>query len=76
MHELEAAASEARAALDAWTRWLKDELLPTATGDFRLTPELYRAKYRLKLRTTAPPEELKARAEAELSQVRSLLLRL
>jgi uncharacterized protein (DUF885 family) len=39
-----AAIEGAAAAMEGFERWLRDELLPTASGDFRLGPELFRKK--------------------------------
>ncbi len=44
--EVQVAAGVATEAINAWTDWLRDELLPTIDGDFRLGPELYAAKFR------------------------------
>jgi len=74
--ELRAAADEAIAALAAFGTWLREELLPTATGDFRLGAELYRRKFRHALKTELTPEELEARATVAFGEVRSEMTRL
>jgi uncharacterized protein (DUF885 family) len=74
--EIEPAAATAREAVEAFTAWLRDELLPTATGDFRLGPALYRQKFRHALRVEMEPTELRARALGAFEVVRSEMLRL
>jgi uncharacterized protein (DUF885 family) len=74
--ELEPAAATAREAVEAFTTWLRDELLPQATGDFRLGPALYRQKFRHALRVEMEPTELRARALGAFDVVRSEMLRL
>ena len=69
--EVEAAAAEATAAIEAFTAWLRDDLLPGATGDFRLGPKLYATKFRHALRTDMSPEEAEARATRAFHEVRS-----
>jgi uncharacterized protein (DUF885 family) len=74
--ELAAAADEAIAAVDAFTAWLRDELLPGATGDFRLGPELYAAKFRHALKTDMTPHELELRAASAFDEARAEMVRL
>jgi len=74
--ELEAAAGEARTALDAFGAWLRDDLLPTATGDFRLGSALYRDKFRHALRVEMEPSELRERALGAFDGVRAEMQRL
>ncbi len=74
--ELEPAAAAAREALDGFGTWLHDELLPTANGDFRLGPALYRDKFRHALRVDMQPTELRARALGAFDVVRAEMLRL
>ncbi len=74
--ELEPAAAEAKAALEAFGTWLRDELVPTATGDFRLGPALYRSKFRHALRVDMEPTELRARALGAFDAVRAEMHRL
>jgi len=76
LEEMRAAAAEATAALDGWVAWLRDELLPTADGDFRLGAELYAAKFRHALMSTFTPAELEARAAAEYDAVRAEMTRI
>jgi uncharacterized protein (DUF885 family) len=74
--EVRAAAAEAQAAIDAFTAWLRDELLPGATGDFRLGAELYARKFRHALKTDWTPQQLEERAVAEYERVRAEMVRL
>lgn len=74
--ELEPAAATAREALAAFGTWLNDDLLPTATGDFRLGPALYRAKFKHALRVDMEPTELRTRALGAFDLVRAEMQRL
>lgn len=74
--EVRLAAEDAERAVDAFAAWLRDELLPSAHGDFRLGPELYAAKFRHALKTEKTPAELEQRALAEYDAVRAEMLRL
>jgi uncharacterized protein (DUF885 family) len=69
------AAAEAEAAVESFTTWLRDELLPAASGDFRLGPELYAAKFRHALKTELAPADLEAKAVAEYDRVRGEMAR-
>ena len=70
------AADTAVAAVEAFTAWLRDELLPSATGDFRLGRDLYERKFRHALKSTIAPDELEARAAAAYDEVRAEMLRI
>jgi len=74
--EVKAAGEVATNAIGSWTQWLRDELLPTANGDFRLGSELYAAKFRHALRTAVTPAELEAMAQAEYVTVRTEMTRI
>jgi uncharacterized protein (DUF885 family) len=74
--EVRAAATDAEAAIDSFAAWLRDELLPAATGDFRLGPELYEEKFRHALKTDLSPAELEERAVVAYDEVRAELVRL
>jgi uncharacterized protein (DUF885 family) len=74
--EVSAAADAAKQALGAWETWLRDELLPSASGDFRLGAELYAAKFGHMLKSSLTPDELAARARADFAAVRDEMLRL
>jgi uncharacterized protein (DUF885 family) len=71
-----AAAEPAIAAVDAFTTWLRDDLLPTAGGDFRLGRDLYERKFHHALKATITPAELEQRAAAAYDDVRAEMLRL
>jgi uncharacterized protein (DUF885 family) len=73
---LEAAAEEAARAVEAFRDWLRDDLAPRATGDFRLGPELYAQKFRHALKTDVTPDDLEQRATAAFAQVRGEMVRL
>jgi uncharacterized protein (DUF885 family) len=73
---VEAAAASAVEAIDAFVAWLRDDLLPTADGDFRLGRELYERKFRHRLKATIGVEELEARAAAAYDEVRAEMARL
>jgi len=73
---LEEAAAQAKAALDGFGTWLHETLLPSATGDFRLGPALYRGKFRHSLRVEMDPAELRERASGAFEAVRSEMHRL
>ena len=70
------AADQAIAAVEAFVDWLRDDLLPTADGDFRLGGELYARKFAHRLKATVTPSELEARAEAAYTTVRAEMLRI
>jgi uncharacterized protein (DUF885 family) len=74
--EVSQAAEAATAAVDAFTAWLRDDLLPRADGDFRLGRELYERKFRHALKSTVSPDELEARAASAYQEVRGEMLRL
>ena len=74
--EVQAAAEVATSALDAWVAWVRIELVPSATGDFRLGPELYAAKFRHSLKTVLTPAQLETRALAEYDAVRAEMTRI
>ncbi len=74
--EVRSAADAAITALEIFTSWLRDELLPTATGDFRLGPDLYAAKFRHNLQAEVSVEELEQRATTAFAQVRGEIIRL
>lgn len=73
---VEAASAIAVEAVDAFVAWLRDDLLPTADGDFRLGADLYRRKFQHRLKATISPEELEARAAAAFDEVRGEMLRI
>jgi uncharacterized protein (DUF885 family) len=64
--DIEPLRQTAAAALSHYADWLKEDLLPRSTGDFRLGETLYRKKLRLSLSSDLSKEEILARAEADL----------
>jgi uncharacterized protein (DUF885 family) len=70
------AAEPAISAVEGFTAWLRDELLPTADGDFRLGRELYERKFRHALKSTIGVDALEQRAAAAYDDVRAEMLRL
>ncbi len=70
------AAEEATDAVEAFIGWLRDDLLPTVDGDFRLGRDLYERKFHHALKATITPEELERRAVAAYDEVRAEMLRL
>ncbi|HUH17152.1 MAG TPA: DUF885 domain-containing protein [Methylomirabilota bacterium] len=71
-----AAAEPAVTAVESFTAWLRDDLLPAADGDFRLGRELYESKFGHALKATVTPSELEARAAAAYDEVRAEMRRL
>jgi uncharacterized protein (DUF885 family) len=71
-----AAAETAIASVEAFTGWLRDDLLPTADGDFRLGRDLYERKFKHALKATISPSELEQRAAKAYNDVRAEMLRL
>jgi uncharacterized protein (DUF885 family) len=76
LDEVTAAADAAKRAVGAFGDWLGGELLPRATGDFRLGAELYGQKFRHALKTDLTPDELEARAASAYDRVRGEMVRL
>jgi uncharacterized protein (DUF885 family) len=62
--------------VNGFAAWLRDELQPRATGDFRLGPELYAEKFRHALKTDLTPDQLEDRAASDYDEVRAQMLRL
>ena len=71
-----AAADRATAAIESFTAWLRDDLLPKADGDFRLGAELYERKFHHSLKATVTPAELERRASAAYDEIRAEMLRI
>ena len=64
--EIAPVQAKAVTALTAYRDWLKRDLLPRSTGDFRLGEKLYRQKLHFALNSDLSPEVIIARAEAKL----------
>jgi uncharacterized protein (DUF885 family) len=73
---VEAAAGPAIEAVDRFAAWMRDDLLPRATGDFRLGTELYERKFHHVLKATITPTQLEERAARTYDEVRAEMLRL
>ena len=67
---LNAAIATARGAVDAHQEWLESELLPNASGDYRLGVKLYDQKLAFTLQTPLTRAEIRERAVSELNRVR------
>ena len=74
--KVERAAGAATTAVDRYVAWLREELLPRTTGDFRLGRDLYERKFRHALKSTISPDELERRAAAAYDEVRAEMLRI
>jgi uncharacterized protein (DUF885 family) len=68
---LEAAIETAKDALADHQTWLEEDLLPRATGDFRIGAELFDQKLAFVLDSPLSRREVVARAEAEYESVRN-----
>ena len=70
---LRASVSRARSALSQHQIWLEKRLTPEATGDFRLGQQLYDQKLGLALFSPLSRQEIRARAESELTATREAM---
>ena len=74
---LRAARAVAAAALDTFERRLRDEILPTTTGEGRLGQALFAAKMTHTMQDPAlTPERIRDRAEREFGAVRAEMIRI
>ena len=71
--KIQAAQAKAIAALEDWGKFLNDQVLPRATRDFRIGPELYQAKLRYNLDSTMTIEEIRQGAERDLKQTQAAM---
>lgn len=69
--ELAPAQAVAVAALEEYGRFLKDDLLPRADGDFRLGDANFRARLRYSLESDLSKEEVLRRAQEELRRTQA-----
>lgn len=67
---LQGAIKTARQAVEEHQQWLEDELLPHATGEFRLGRELFDEKLEFTFNSRLSREEIRRRAQADLPRVR------
>jgi uncharacterized protein (DUF885 family) len=72
--ELRAANTRAIEALREFQEWLRDDLLPRSTGDWRLGRDLWTRKLRLALQSNMDAETIARRAQAALATIRSRML--
>jgi uncharacterized protein (DUF885 family) len=68
---LNAAIEIAKNAVAEHQTWLEEELLPRASGDFRIGAELYDVKLAFALNSPLSRKEITARAEQEYENVRN-----
>jgi uncharacterized protein (DUF885 family) len=73
---IEAAAEEARRAIETFRAALDGEVRQRASGEGRLGPELFARKLRLTLSSDQTPEDLRERAWADYRAVRTEMVRL
>src|SRR6266513_4106618 len=60
-------------ALEDYKKWLQDDLLKRADGDFRLGAEKFRKKLRFALASDLSMEEIKKRADTDLQQTQAAI---
>ena len=70
---LNTAIELARNAIAEQQAWLEEELLPQASGDFRIGAELYDVKLAFALNSPMSRREITARAEQEFEAVRNAM---
>jgi uncharacterized protein (DUF885 family) len=61
------------AALNDYKTWLKNDLLPRSTGDFRIGPDKFRKKLRFALASDMSMEDLMKAARADLEQTQKAI---
>src|SRR5213083_3508363 len=71
--ELALLQEKTAAALGDYKKWLKNDLLPRSSGNFRLGSEKYRKKLRFALTSDLPMEEIMKRATADLQQTQTAI---
>ncbi len=67
--DLADAIAIARQAVESQQSWLETELFPGAKGNPRISETLFREKFDFDLFSTLSPEELRARAESEMTNL-------
>jgi len=73
---LEAAVATAREALDKFSRYLADDLLPRSDGDVRLGSALFAHKLRHTIRSEVTGAQIVAQARIEYAAVRGEMIRI
>ncbi len=68
---LTTAIATARDAVEKHQKWLEDEVVPKAAGEFRIGAELYDEKLAFTLNSPLSRKEIRERAESELARVRA-----
>ncbi len=68
--EMEDARKTAIEALEAYGKWLEEDLLPRSNGNFRIGEEKFRKKLAFVLHSDLSMEEILARAEKKLAESR------
>ncbi|HLU05216.1 MAG TPA: DUF885 domain-containing protein [Woeseiaceae bacterium] len=68
---LDNAVATAKAALERHQAWLDEDLLPSASGEFRIGARLFDEKLRLTLNSPLSRREIRLRAEREYASVRN-----
>jgi uncharacterized protein (DUF885 family) len=71
--ELVPAQAKAIEALEEYVEWLQEEVLPDATGEFRIGDEKYRRKLTFALESDYSKEEILKRAEVDLEATQNAL---
>ncbi len=69
--DLAPAQAEAAKALEDFIAWMKKELLPRSSGNFRIGPAAFRKALRYNLSSSLSPEAILARAEGSLKGIRA-----
>lgn len=65
--------AEAIRALEEYSRWLKTDVLPRATGDFRIGDDRFRRKLAFSLESDFTKEQILSRAETDLAETQTAL---
>ena len=71
--ELASARAAAISALERHDRWLREDLLPSATGNFRIGEEKFRRKLAFTLQSDLSMEDILARARRRLAELQDEL---
>lgn len=69
-HRLTEAMETSRTAIEEHQRWLENDLLPRAAGDFRIGADQYDTKLAFTLNTPLTRQQVRERAESELARVK------
>ncbi len=67
---LDAAVETLRTAVEEHQQWLDGTLVPNASGEFRIGADLYDQQLKFALNSSLSRQEIRQRAEAELSRIR------